>query len=83
MTEAVHNSPHIKDVTDDKINDCIARWFRNSTDRKGGRKQRRSEIPLGKGDDGNSSKNEEEANRQGSNESIAGNPTVNTTAGIS
>jgi len=38
--EAVHKTPRDNVTTDEVINDCIAKWFRNSVDRKGGRADR-------------------------------------------
>jgi hypothetical protein len=39
--DAVHRTPRDAPTTDLVINDCIAKWFRNSIDRKGGRNERR------------------------------------------
>ncbi|CAL8136171.1 unnamed protein product [Orchesella dallaii] len=47
-------------VTDSIIDQFIGRWFRNSNDRKGGRKLKTSKKNLGNNDNGNSSNHEEE-----------------------
>jgi len=36
LLKAVHETPHQKPTTDEIINSCIAKWFQNSIDRKGG-----------------------------------------------
>jgi hypothetical protein len=56
--DATHRTPGNSATTDDKINDFIGKWFRNSTDRKGGRKKREKH--------GNFKKNSEEKDGGGS-----------------
>ena len=58
---AVHKTPRDSPTTDDRINDFISKWLRNSTDRKGGRKLR--DKP-----DGDPTQNTEKENSRASEE---------------
>jgi hypothetical protein len=67
FSDAVHATIHSKQVTDKEINDCMARWLRNSTDRNGGRKLR---VPIKsrQNNDGNTTPDKEPSNTEGSQE---------------
>jgi hypothetical protein len=73
LLAAVHRTTHV--VTDDSINDCIARWLRNSTDRKGGRKQRRIEraATVKDGQNGDNAADKETKDSTGSAEVLNSN----------